>query len=238
MHTQKLIYSFFVLLALFILPSCTVPNAEDKAGFVSIFDGKTLAGWHAVPKDSSGDWSVTNGVILGAGSENRLSYLVYKDDMLRDFELKLSYCLPEKGNTGVEIRSLPDTTGKRPFEGYHADLGHLGIGPGILGAWDFHFAKRREYPCKRGKRLIIDADGKTHYTKIDNALAKKDINKHQWNEIHIIARGNNFQFFINGKCASEFTDNFKDSLKQGAIGLQIHDKGMKVKFKDIRLKRL
>jgi hypothetical protein len=54
----------------------------------------------------------------------------------------------------------------------------------------------------------------------------------------IVGRGNHFQFFINGKLASEFTDNARQGrLDQGAIGLQIHDKGMQVEFKDIRLKR-
>ena len=97
-----------------------------------------------------------NGVILGQGSADRLAYLVWKDEQLKDFELKLSYRLPAKGNTGIEIRSQPDSTGKRPFEGYHADLGHVGIGKQVLGAWDFHTPGRREHACFRGDRLVID----------------------------------------------------------------------------------
>jgi hypothetical protein len=59
-----------------------------------------------------------------------------------------------------------------------------------------------------------------------------------WNDVHIIARGNHFQSIINGKLASEFTDNAKRGrLDQGAIGLQIHDKGMPVEFRNICLKR-
>jgi len=211
-------------------------SASD--GFVSIFDGKTLDGWHAVPKESASDWSVRDGVIVGHGSADRSSYLAWKDEHLTDFELELRYRLPGKGNTGVEIRSQPDLAGKRPFEGYHADLGHVGIGPHILGAWDFHFARRTEYPCPRGTRLIIDEDGKPHSSTIPGALTAADVRPHQWNDVRIIARGNHFQFFINGKPASEFTDNAKRGrLDQGAIGLQIHDKGMRVEFKDVRLKR-
>ena len=33
-----------------------------------------------------------------------------------------------------------------------------------------------------------------------------------------VAQDNNFRFLINGKPASEFTDNCKDALKKGAIG--------------------
>lgn len=210
-----------------------------SSGFVSIFDEKTLDGWHAVPTDSASDWSVRDGVIVGLGSANRLSYLVWKDKGLADFELQLRYRLPAEGNTGIEIRSRVDVSGKRPFVGYHADLGHVGIGANVLGAWDFHFAGRTEYACHRGTRLVIDADGKTHHSKLPGALTAADVRKHQWNDVHVIAHGNYCGFQINEKVASEFVDNLEaERLKQGVIGLQIHDKGMLVEFKDIRLKRL
>ena len=220
---------------LLIISNC---GSVSKSDFVSIFDGETLSGWHAIPADSENDWSVKNGIIVGEGSRDRLAYLVYDDYNLRNFELKLSYRLPAKGNTGVEIRSRVDTTGKRPFEGYHADLGHVGIGPNILGAWDFHFATRKEYPCKRGTSLLIHSDGETESSQIPDALELKDINEHQWNEIKIIALDNNFRFYINGRLTSEFIDNFSEALTHGAIALQIHDAGMKVEFKDIMLKLL
>lgn len=234
------------------LPSLGVPSpspspadsavrspASREDGFVSLFDGKTLDGWHAVPKESAADWSVEDGIIVGRGSANRLVYLVWKDADLADFELQMRYRLPGKGNTGVEIRSQPDLTGKRPFEGYHADLGHVGIGPHILGAWDFHFAKRREPPCPRGTRLLIDENDLPLASPISGALTADDVHRDRWNLVRIVAHGNRFQFFINGKLSSEFTDNAKRGrLDRGAIGLQIHDKGMQVEFKDIRLKRL
>ncbi len=210
-----------------------------KDGFVPIFDAKTLDGWHAVPEESAPDWSVDEGVIVGLGSANRQSYLVWQDAQLRDFELAFRYRLPGKGNTGVEIRSQPDPSGKRPFEGYHADLGHVGIGRNILGAWDFHFATRKEPPCPRGTQLRIDEEGKLHSSAIPGALTLADIRAHAWNDVRIVARGNHFLFFINGKLTSEFTDDAKHGqLAHGALGLQIHDKGMRVEFKDIALKRL
>lgn len=236
----------FLVLSVITLPG--VSGAAEKSakqaavpdtGFVALFDGKTLEGWHAVPKASSGDWSVRDGLIVGRGSADRLAYLVWHDEQLQDFELRLSYRMRTEGNTGVEVRAQPDKTGKRPFEGYHADLGHVGIGPHILGAWDFHFARRKEHACHRGTRLVIGKQQEPHASKIPNAVTKSDIRSRDWNEVRIVARGNHFKFFINGKPASEFTDNAAQGrLEQGIIGLQIHDKGMEVEFKDLRLKRL
>ena len=140
----------------------------------------------------------------------------------------------------METRARVDKTGKRDFEGYHADLGHVGIGDGILGAWDFHFGKgtRKEFPCPRGASLTIDEKGKGHHEKIENAVAVAEIKKGGWNSCRIVAKGNHFQFFINGKLSSEFTDKLEgQQLEEGFIGLQLHDQGMIVEFKDLFLKR-
>ena len=216
-------------------------DRTQEPGFVSLFDGKTLTGWHAIPTQTTSDWSVRDGTITGHGSANRLAYLVWRDLQLTDFELRLSYRMLTDGNSGVEVRAQPDTSGKRPFEGYHADLGHVGIGPHILGAWDFHFARRKEHPCNRGTRLVIRENGSARYSKLDpdTALALSDVRKRDWNHLRVVVRGNHFQSFINGKLAAEFTDNARPGrLDHGAIGLQLHDKGMQVAFKDIRLRRL
>jgi hypothetical protein len=218
------------------------PQHAGQSGddvMTAIFDGKTLNGWHAIPKNCASDWGVRNGSIVGRGSADRLAYLAWHDQHLTDFELHLRYRLIGDGNSGVEIRCRPDQSGKRPFEGYHADFGHVGIGPHILGAWDFHFAERTEYPCSRGTRLTVGPDGSFASDKINQPLTLADVRKNGWNDVHIVARGTQFRFYINGKLASEFTDNAKDGrLDDGAIALQIHDRGMTVEFKDVRMKRL
>lgn len=213
-------------------------HGATEGGFESIFDGFSLSGWTPAPESSANDWSVNNGTILGESSQKQQVFLVYDDHELTDFELKFSYRMKGKGNTGVDIRLRPDKTGKRLFEAYHADLGHPGIGSHILGAWDFHFTTRKEYPCKRGTKLVIFADGNTKHTTIPNALTKEDVKVAQWNHLHVIAIGNSFSFYINGQLSSEFTDNFDNYFAKGAIGLQIHDPGVKVEFKDIQIKRL
>jgi hypothetical protein len=65
-----------------------------------------------------------------------------------------------------------------------------------------------------------------------------EIKKGDWNSCRIVAKGNHFQFFINGKLSSEFTDKLEgQQLEKGFIGLQLHDKGMIVEFKALFLKK-
>jgi len=220
------------------------PQQSVEQGFQALFDGRTLAGWNAVPLSTSSDWSVHDGAIAGVGSADRLSYLVWKDHTLTDFELRLRYRLLTEGNTGVEIRAIPDVSRRRPFEGYHADIIHGISQSNYLGGWDFHFAKRAEHQrtehaCPRGTRLVIAENDSPHATTIENGLTADDVNERDWNDVRIIATGNHFEYFINSKLASEFTDNRRSGrLDQGAIGLQLHNRGMRVEFKDLRIRTL
>lgn len=225
-------------LNLFVLG--TYGPAGEGDGWVPIFDGGTLSGWRANPEELAAGWSVKDDAIQGNGIEDRQAYLVYSgNEDLSDFELKFSYRMLTDGNTGVELRARVDTTGKRAFEGYHADLGHVGIGPLILGAWDFHFATRKEFPCERGTRLVIKEDGTAHAERLEHHVRLVDIRKRDWNRCHIVARGNHLRFSINGILSSEFVDGFRQGhLESGLIALQIHEKGTVVQFKDILLKQV
>ncbi len=236
------------LLATLVLTSaCVAAPAGDeeksaeryKDGFVSIFDGKTLKGWQAMPAKTAAAWTVKDGVIVGDGDKGR-GYLAYENKEIADLELKLSYRFPGKGNSGISIRAREDKTKRRHFQCYHADLGHVGIGRKILGAWDFHTPGRREHACFRGDRLVIDEQDRPKKSRIEGAVTAEDINKGGWNSVHVIVKGNNFKFFINGKPASEFTEHLptEKRLDKGMIQLQLHDPSMIVQFKDIRLKIL
>jgi putative sterol carrier protein len=184
-------------------------------------------------------WDVKDGMLIGDGDKGQ-GYLAYKNKELANLEIKLSYRFPGKGNSGVDVRARVDTTGRRQLQSYHADFGHVGIGKQVLGAWDFHTPGRREHACFRGSRLVIDKNDEPHVTPIKNALTVTDVKQNDWNDVHIIAKDNNFKFFINGKLASEFTENIprEKRLEKGMITLQVHDPGMVVEFEDIRVRVL
>jgi hypothetical protein len=215
----------------------TAAEEENEARFVSMFDGQTLKGWSVIPKSASKAWTVADGGIVGDGDKGR-SYLVYENRNIANFELKLSYRFKDQGNSGISIRAREDKTKQRHFQSYHADFGHVGIGRQVLGAWDFHTPNRVEHECLRGDKLVIDVNDKPTLTKIDGAVTRDDIHRGDWNHVHVIAKDNHFQYFINGKLASEFTEHLdKDRrLTSGMILLQLHDPGMIVSFKDLRIK--
>ena len=86
---------------------------------------------------------------------------------------------------------------------------------------------------------MIDENGKASRAAIKDPFVPADLRERDWNHVRVVAKGRNFTFFINGKPASEFTDNATTGrFDSGGIALQIHDKGMKVEFKDIQLKKL
>ena len=227
-------------ITLTLIATCsTAAEPKLSPGFVSMFNGKTLQGWSVMPAKAKLAWTAENGMIVGDGDKGR-SYLVFDNHEIGDFEMKLSYRFPGKGNSGINLRAIPDKTGKRLFQGYHVDFGHVGIGKQVLGAWDFHTPGRREHACFRGDRLVIDKDDKPTVTKIAGAVTLEDIHKGGWNDVHVSVKGNHFAFSINGKPSSEFIEHLprERRLEKGMIQLQLHDPGMIVHFRNLQIKIL
>ena len=222
------------------LVGADVARAEPrKDEFVSMFDGKSLQGWSVMPAKAREAWSVQQGMIIGEGDKGR-SYLVFDQRKLADFELRFEYRFPGEGNSGVSIRARVDETGTRGFQSYHADLGHVGIGKQVLGAWDFHTPGRREHACFRGDRLVIDKKDQPTVTAIEDAVTLDDIRAGDWNQVLVRAEGNRFQLFLNGKLSSEFVEHLPPErrLDRGMIQLQLHDPGMVVHFRELAIKVL
>jgi 3-keto-disaccharide hydrolase len=72
---------------------CAPPTAPD--GFVSLFNGKDLAGWK-VPDGDNGHWKVVDGVIdYDAGSESKGDKSLWSDREYVDFVLQLDWRIKE-----------------------------------------------------------------------------------------------------------------------------------------------
>ena len=65
-----------------IASTATTADQKGKAGFVSMFDGKSLQGWTVMPAKASKAWTVEKGMIVGNGDKGR-SYLVFDNDPIQ-----------------------------------------------------------------------------------------------------------------------------------------------------------
>jgi len=75
-------------------------SEEERAeGFIALFDGKTLNGWH--PKDGAGMFEVKDGMItrIGKGSQLRTR------NRFDNFVLRLEWRMEDGGNSGIFIRA-------------------------------------------------------------------------------------------------------------------------------------
>jgi len=227
---------------LVFLSAFTLLRQPDK-GFKLMFDGKTLTGWEGDAKY----WRVEDGMIVGEVTPATIlkanTFLIWKGGQPADFELKASYRISAKGNSGVNYRSSRIDTLPYALKGYQQDIDgkdkyNLGY-PRYSGQ---NYEERgRQFLALRGQKTVIE-EGKPRV--IDSVGTKeellKSINYDGWNEVHIIAKGNKLQHYINGKLMCEVTDNDTVNRKmEGLIGVQVHvGPPMKVEYKDLMIKIL
>src|SRR5688572_14498114 len=83
---------------------------EREAGWVELFDGQSLAGWHTFGEQGvrSGGWEVVDGCLhLPAGAAG--GDLVTNGEF-RDFELELEWKIAPGANSGIKYR-VPEPAG-------------------------------------------------------------------------------------------------------------------------------
>ena len=227
--------TYITLLTLFtILARADHHAGKADAGFKPIFDGKSLKHWNGDPKF----WSVQDGAITGQTTRETPTkgntFIIWEGGKPADFELKLKFKI-SAGNSGIQIRSFKvDGPDEWRIGGYQSDFEAGDTWSGTLYGERFGgvFAKR-------GQRVTVGADGKkTQGEPVGNpAELNKAIKKGDWNEYHIIAKGNHIKQSINGTLMAEVTDNGPKNRSDGLIALQLHaGPPMKVQFKEIMLK--
>jgi len=239
MQTSKKLWHFQVLIYLSItLITCkekkAAPPEVDQSvtittddSFVQIFDGKTLDGWYG----DSTYWRVENGNLIGEVTPTTLlkknTFIIWEGGEPSDFELKLEFRIAEAGNSGINYRSeLLDSI---PFalRGYQADIDGK-----IRYTGQNYEERKRTTLAYRGENVIVSSQ--------DNPSdsLKLKVKFEDWNEVHLIAKGNHLRHYVNGILMSEVLDN--DSINRklsGKLGVQVHvGPPMKVEYRNIRLK--
>lgn len=238
----------FVLTVLSIT-SC-VSQKKGEKGFVKIFDGKTLNGWKGDPTY----WRVEDGTMTGEITPATLlktnSFIIWQGGQPGDFEFKGEFKITEAGNSGINYRSDQLTDVPYALRGYQADID----GKRTYTGQNYEERKRATL-AYRGEISTINAhDGNASMETmrknnnwinrtVTGSLGTSDelktsIKPEDWNNFHIIAKGNRLQHYINGKLMSDVTDNDAISgMKKGLLGVQVHvGPPMRVQYRELLLK--
>lgn len=228
------------------------PSFEPiQDGFQSIFDGETLEGWEGDPIY----WSVNNGVIVGEITpETTLkanTFLIYQEE-LSDFELKAEFRISESGNSGIQYRSERVEAVPFALRGYQADID----GKNTYTGQNYEERKRTTLAYRGQKtRITSQPDGMSiddyedrnawKGLNLESELGDRDelgakIKKQDWNEMHLIIKGNVLKHYVNGILMSEVHDeDTKNRMMSGLLGMQVHvGPPMKVEYRSLMLKKM
>ncbi len=219
---------------------------DDRTGFEAIFDGTSLKGWDG----DSAFWRVEDGAIVGQSTpENAVkqnTFLIWRGGEPRNFELKVQFRI-DSTNSGIQIRSTHLAAGtqagdtkiesKWVLKGYQADID---FGNQYTG--QIYEERGRGFLAMRGQAVYVpDGAGPKVIGNLQNGDELKSIIKvNDWNQVHLIARGNTIMQVFNGAVTSIVVDDdTKNRALGGLIGFQMHTgPPMKVEFRNVWLKKL
>ena len=226
--------------------------AALEPGFTPIFDGRTLQGWEGDPLY----WRVENGAIVGEVTPQTLlqrnTFLVWRGGTVDDFELRVEYRITNPGNSGISYRNAEVPGVPHALTGYQADLDgpkrYVGSNYEERGRTTLAAQGQRvripPMPAADSLRALVRANAWTPAV-VEAQLGSPDsldarVRDGDWNEYHIVARGNRLQHFVNGVLMSDVTDeDVRNRRSSGLLGVQVHvGPPMKVEYRNFRLKPL
>jgi hypothetical protein len=247
------------LLALLLAAGFTftvVPAGEKKQddGFASIFEGKSLDGWHVSAKTghsgksghkSGGKWVVADGAITGTQDQPGNGGIILTDKKYKNFEVVLEMKNDFGLDSGLFLRSTEDGKAYQAMVDYYQGGNLMGIYGEGIGAFHFRNYSFLDSPEKI-TALIPDKDKGPTPLPIPPEKWSKFWKHGEWNELKARIAGNPpmVTTWIKGVKFMEWSDNKKRLPDDGAIALQVHGGaperffGKTVRYRNIRVKVL
>jgi len=227
-------FSFFAS-SIFAKKPNTLTAKEQKEGWILLFDGKTMNGWHDYNGTTLTEpWHVVDGCIQakGAGSDGSGYLVTYKE--YENFELSWDWKLSKGGNSGMLYHVVERPQFKVPYV----------TGP------EYQLIDEPNFPEKLQEWQKLGADYAMH---VPNFSLMKINPAGKWNNSKIVFDNGHVEHWLNGVKILEFeawTDDWfarKNSgkwlnapeyglAKSGLICLQDH--GYPASFRNIKLKEL
>lgn len=194
-------------------PAASATGQAADAGWIQLFDGKTLNGW--VHMNGSHTFDVEDGAIVGrtvAGSAN--SFLCSLREF-GDFELELETYIDPLTNSGIQIRTkIRPVTEPGP--------------PDIMSAGRVNGPQveiRRSYKGLPSTGMLYGEALGTNWLSSQQKIEEGDpyFIPEDWNKLRIVARGPRIQTWVNAHAIEDLTNEqvYKTHSK-GFIGLQLH----------------
>lgn len=232
---MKNCFVFCLTLSLGMIGASQGADNEPPEGFVALFNGRDLAGWHGFDtkdprkfqamsaeeqqaarekslEDIRQHWSVQDSDLVNDGHGLYLT----TDKLFGDYELWIDYKTVPKADSGIYLKGVPqvqiwDYTEEGKFK--------LGADKGSGGLWN-------NSPGKPGKDPFV--------------LADKPFG--EWNRFRIIQIGARTTVYLNDKLVVEnatlenFFDRSQPLVARGPIQLQTH--GGEIRWKNIFLREI
>ena len=222
------------------------PGGRGRGGFGGGPQPSLFQDWDGDPRF----WRVENGTLVGESTPDKTvgpnSFLIWKGGTPGDFELKVELKM-NSTNSGIQYRSkmLPPNEGQPDGTPGHAwRLGgyQMDMDFGNQFSGQLYEEAGRGFLAERGTITYIDKDGKKGQIGVlENADALKALIKPgEWNQFHLIARGNTLIHIVNGHVMAVcIDDDVKGRSLGGLIGFQIHaGPPMKLEIRNLAIKML
>lgn len=204
------------VLLLGLLLSC-LPAGLRAAAPVSLFDGKTFAGWDG---ETNRTWRIVDGALVGGSLETTVPQNEFLATLrsFTNFVLRLQFKVEgTEGflNGGVQVRSerIPN---HNEMIGYQADIGE---------GW---------HGC-----LYDESRRNTVLAKPADADVARAVRAADWNDYEIRCEGPRVRLKINGVPMVDYTETDGSLVQSGRIGLQVHGGGkVRISYRNLTLEEL
>lgn len=228
-----------------LLAAAQAPEAGQSGAWRSLFDGKTLGGWHvaARPEDrGKGFWKVENGAIVcdSRGRRDHDYVWLVSDGEYRDFQLRLKVrsFRDSTGNAGVQVRSRYDG------EAFWMNGPQVDIHPpapwrtGLIYDETYE-ARRWIFPSLKNWEIGPESGPKKW-------LWRHADEEGGWNLVEVACRGLRIQTRVNGIAIADLdgagvlddeAHRRRRVGREGHIALQLHSRDeLHIEFKDIEIR--
>jgi hypothetical protein len=193
------------------------PAAGADEGWVTLFDGKSTAGW--VQRGGKAVYAVEDGAVVGRTVLGTPNSFLCPPKEYSDFVLEFEVWVDPKVNSGVQVRSAsrPDYR-NGVVHGYQIE-----IDPSER-AWSGGIYDEQRRGWLQNPK--------------DDPAARKAFKVGEWNRYRVEAAGDRLRTWINDVPVSDLVDGM---TRSGFIGFQVHqakEAGLTVKWRSIRIKEL